>query len=82
MTPNPRSEDWSDYDEAPPEEARPTAEVVRWYAHPPMRYTGVLFGLALAGAFILGAFAGTNTTRARYWVRSKMPRHKEHPTKH
>jgi hypothetical protein len=83
MSTHPQSEDWSDYEE-PYEDKPSSVELVRWYAHPPSRFTGILIGIALAGAFALGAFAGSNTARAGHWVRSRMPggrykvRHTEH----
>jgi hypothetical protein len=70
--PHPHSDDWSDYDERSDDEPD-KVQVVRWYAHPPSRFSGILLGVALAGAFALGAFAGSNTTRAGHWVRSRLP---------
>jgi hypothetical protein len=83
MSPHPHSDDWSDYEE-PYEDKPSTVELVRWYAHPPARFSGILIGIALAGAFALGAFAGSNTARAGHWMRSRLPggaykvRHTEH----
>ena len=70
MSTHPQSDDWSDYDEAY-DDKPPSVELVRWYAHPPMRLSGVLIGIALAGAFALGAFTGSRTTRAGHWMRSR-----------
>ncbi len=70
---HPQSDDWSDYDEVFDDEDPAKVQVVRWYAHPPARMSGILIGIALAGAFALGAFSGANTARAGHWVRSRLP---------
>ena len=72
MTPHPHSDDWSDYDEAY-DDKPPSVELVRWYAHPPMRFSGVLIGLGLAAAFALGAFTGSKSASAGNWVRARVP---------
>jgi hypothetical protein len=79
MSPNPHSEDWSDY--AEPEDKPSSVELVRWYAHPPMRFSGGIIGVALTTAFMLGWLVGGKTAHAGYWVKSKMPSRREH-TRH